>query len=478
MSRLLAALLVSVTFLAAGCLEDGSQTDAAKSGSKAFGKDGRRLVADLFAGPALWKDPQNAPHPAYGWPTLSSPVEGMETSPFWKPIPAAPLPKPIAGLQAVAQSPQDVRKAAGIAVFGSLVVVPGYGADTAVLDISDPAKPTVLSKFKQQEGLGNHRGATIIAYPDGRLVTVISTGTGLDVWDITNPSMPEGLPIIKPDAQFRSHKVGVIPGTPIVVNAASRGGGSAGGNPTTATGVTEMFDLSDPENPVRLPDFKNGYSCHHVYFWNDVEAKKFRGICAGSQMAQLWDTADPKDPKVIVSVPIPHGMSGQDRQSGPMMPWAHYAGLSIDGKILIVGDENGGGSNPPGCVAEVRTPAGSVSTPIGALWFYDVTNEKNPRLLGWYSPLNDPRVKAAPATSCTAHHGRIVPAEGRHMIAMSFYGAGVVLVDFTGIGTPGQPLAKVVDQFAQGSDTWETWYNQGYLFTGDLVRGVDVLKFK
>ena len=475
MSRILAVLLVSVTFLASGCLDDGSESDAAKARAKALGQDGRRLVEDLFAGAALWNDPQNAPHPAYGWPTLSSPAEMTDMPTLWKPIAPAALPNPIRGLEVVGQSPPDVRKGAGVAVFGSLAVVPGYGADSAVLDISDPAKPAVLGKFKPQEGLTNHRGATIIAYPDGRLVTVISTGRGLDVVDITNPTMPEGLSTIK----IPSHKVGVIPGTPIVYNAASRGGGPNGGTPGGGTGITEIYDLSDPENPVHVQNWTNGYSCHHVYFWNDVAAKKFRGVCAGSQMAQIWDTADPKNPKVIVSVPIPHGISDQQRPGGvPMMPWAHYGGLSIDGKILIVGDENGGGSSPPGCVAEVRTPQGSVSTPIGALWFYDVTNEKSPKLLGWYSPLNDPRMKATPTTSCTAHHGRIVPAQGRNMIAMSFYGAGVVLVDFTGIGTPGQPLAKVVDQYAQGSDTWETWYNQGYLFTGDLVRGVDVLKFR
>lgn len=64
------------------------------------------------------------------------------------------------------------------------------------------------------------------------------------------------------------------------------------------------------------------------------------------------------------------------------------------------------------------------------------------------------------------------------MVAMSFYGAGVVLVDFTGIDFGRGMLPRVVDQWAQGSDTWETWYYNGYLFTGDLARGLDVLKFR
>ena len=61
---------------------------------------------------------------------------------------------------------------------------------------------------------------------------------------------------------------------------------------------------------------------------------------------------------------------------------------------------------------------------------------------------------------------------------MSYYQDGVILIDFTGIGTPGGPLPHVVDEWAEGSDTWETWYDQGYLFTGDLARGMDVLTLK
>ena len=55
---------------------------------------------------------------------------------------------------------------------------------------------------------------------------------------------------------------------------------------------------------------------------------------------------------------------------------------------------------------------------------------------------------------------------------MSFYGAGVVLLDFS---DPMMP--KMVDQFTEASNTWETWYYNGYLFTGDLTRGMDVISF-
>jgi len=465
MARTLAiAFLLTTTTLLGGCLfptPNPTEGDALQD-------------LEFLAGAPLWADPQNTPHPAFGWPTLSSPPDASALPAFWQPIPAAALPNPIQGIDHLGQSPSDIRHGAGIALFGSLAVLPGFGRWSWILDVSDPANPKNLSTIYPQEGLSAHRGATVIAYPTGRLVTVISTGRGLDVWDITDPTNPQPLPPIL----LKSHKVAVVPGTPLVYNAPSGGGGQGvGQSDLTAKGYTQIFDLTDPAQPVLVKNWTNGFSCHHIYFWNNAAEGKYRGLCAGIQYTQIWDMTDPRDPHVIVSVPVHHGVAGTPSASASTVDFSHYAGLSLDGRILLVGDENGGGGTPPGCVASVDTPLGAVSTPVGALWFYDVSDEKNPRLLGWYSPLNDPRMKPEPGTSCTAHHGRLVPAPGRNMVAMSFYGAGVVLVDFTGVDFAEGRLPHVVDQWADKSDTWETWYNQGYLFTGDLVRGMDVFKF-
>ena len=436
----------------------------------------------LFAGKPLYVDPQNTPHPAFNWPTLAYPAAGPDVPALWKPIAASPLPMDITDLEHVAQT-EGVASGAGIALFGSLAVVPGYGAPTAVVDISDPTAPKVLSTFEPQDGLANHRGAAFIAYPTGQLAVVISTGSGVDVWDLTDPAAPQPLPPLVEDAlgnPVRSHKVGVIPGTPIVVNAAS-GGGSAS-DPAASTSVSMMWDLSDPSDPQPLPAFENGYSCHHVYFWNSLEENKSRGVCAGIQYTQIWDTSDPYHPTVIVSVPFGSGgtpLDASDRAVQFPASISHYAGLSLDGKVLLMGDESGGGGNPPGCVARVDVPGvGAVSVPIGAVWFYDVSDETDPQLLGWYSASQSDKLQTGgdPARSCTAHHGRLVPINGRDILAMSWYSAGVVVVDFTDVRNEGFTLPETVAQYADGSDTWETWYYNGYLFTGDLARGMDVVR--
>lgn len=456
------------TALAALALAACSASDPLSTSSLKATPKTNDTVGNLLAGPALWDDPQNTPHPMFNWPTLSSPPAGSKQQAVpahWQPVPARPLPNPITGLEHVAQA-EDVVSGAGMAAFGNIAVVPGFGDASSIVDLSDPAHPRALSHFG-----GEHRGAAIIAYPSGRLVAVFSTGSIIDVWDLSDPRRPRRLPSLQPVQG--SHKVGVVPGTPIVYNAASGGGGLPGGQIGQGTGVTEIFDLTDPDNPIHVQNFANGYSCHHVYFWNRPEQNKFRAICAGLEYTQLWDTADPRNPSVIVSVPVHHGVAGTPSGSVPFEAFSHYAGLNRDGTVLLVGDENGGGGLPPGCVASVSTDAGGVSVPVGAVWFYDVSTETSPLLMGWYSAMNDPQIKSA-TSSCTAHHGRLVPdPQGRDLLVMAFYGAGVILVDFS-IPT----LAHAIGQFAEGSNTWEAWYHNGYIITGDLARGLDVLTFK
>lgn len=447
--RALAPLALALALALSGCVAPSATQLDREAASSAT------VVASATP---LWNDPQNTPHPAFGWPTLVNPAEGADVPAWWAPIPAAKLPDPITGIEHLVQTP-NVTKGGGIALFGSLAVVPGYGDPSHVVDISDPAAPKILGSF--EPGSSAHRGAAIVAFPDGRLVTAISTGFGFETWDITDPTNPEMLASV--EAPRGGHKIGIVPGTPILYNANSNGGESfTAFRPAQGEGATEIYDLTDPAKPVLLQEFANGFGCHHIYFWN--AADKARATCAGIEFAQIWDTTDPRAPEVIVSVPIPLGHPEAPSLSPvPFTPWAHFAILNDDGTVLVVGDELGGGGVPPGCTAP--------RAPTGALWFYDVSDETNPQVLGWFSPGHHLEPDNAMA-SCTAHHGRLVPTpDGRDLLAMSFYGAGVVLVDFT------QPrAAMMVDQFKDHSDTWETWYYNGYLFTGDLLRGMDVLK--
>ena len=471
MKLLLAGLLAAAMLAGCATSETGPEptTTSAPLGDYAVGP------GPYMAGPALWDDPQNFPHPKWGWATLSSPSL-VVPNPSWAPINNT-MPASITGFEHLAQA-SEVTQGAGIAVFGSLVFVPGEGAGSWVVDISDPAHPNVLSTNDSPD-----RGCAIVAYPDGRLVAVCSAGGGFDMVEMTDPR--QSVIINHTDAPTGGHKLGVVPGTPILYNAGSSGGeplpnpvfgpGLCNVSIDQCVGSTEVYNLTDPEHPVLVQQFQNGLSCHHIFFWNSLT--KQRAICAGIQYTQIWDTADPENPRVIVNVPVHHGVAGTPSAMLSIAAFSHTAGLSRDGTILYVGDENMGGGLPPGCLIGTELGAGegadvgNVGTPIGATWFYDVSTETSPLLAGYFSP---PRYPEVPSLgSCTTHHGRLVPdPQGRDLLAMSYYNDGVILIDFTGIGAG--TLPKQIAQFHDGTNTWETWYYNGHLITGDLARGMDV----
>lgn len=459
----LTAVALSLSTILAGCI--GADTD--------LGDPTNELPGGLFArGEPLWHAPQDFPHPAFGWGTLTNPPEGADVPDWWKPIPAVDLPETITGLSHLTAGKDVVPHGGGFAAFGSLISMPTFWEDTYILDISDPGAPEVLSVIEKST-----RGAVMIPYPDGRLVTVYATSNDLLVYDITDPTQPKDLFTIEPTQG--SHKLGVVPGTPIVYNAASSGGGNAAESivPDMAKGVTEIYDLTDPENPVHVMDFENGYSCHHVYFHIDAAEGLYYAICAGKAMTQIWDITDPLAPVVVSNVTHPLGEPFPSL-GGTTATFSHFSILNKDASILIVGDEPGGGQLAA-CDVYLEIGDMSFSGPMGNLWFYDITDLENPTLVGWYSPTNHFPTNP-PSTEqggplegiagCTAHHGRLIPdPEGRDIIAMPFYGAGTVLVDFT---DPANPIQ--MDQFNDNTNTWEVWYYNGYLFTGDLSRGMDV----
>ena len=403
----------------------------------------------------LWDDPQNAPHPAYNWPTLTHPPVGGDAPPWWQTVPAAELPETIEGV-ALQKRAQSVPSGAGIAVFGRLAIVPGFSTDTSLVDLSNPELPTLLSTIA-----GRHRGA--VAIPDattGRLTAVFATASTLEAWDITDPREPDFLSSVAPLGG--SHKVGVVPGTPIVYNANSDGSGAR----------ISIYDYSDPADPQKVQDFASGYGCHHIYFW--VTLAKQRAICAGVEATQLFDIADPAHPEVVLTVPVHHGQQGLPSTGVVPVTFSHFAILSRDGNTLIVGDETGGGI-APACDAHAEAAGKSVSGAAGNLYFYDIRGEDHATLQGWFNPGAHYTSQLRLPGSCTAHHGRLMPdpAGERDLMVMGFYNGGVVVIDFSDRANP-----LLVDQWTgNGANVWEAWYVNGWVVTGDLNRGLDVLRF-
>ncbi|MEA3144517.1 MAG: hypothetical protein QOG31_1841 [Thermoplasmata archaeon] len=401
--------------------------------------------------------------------------------------PSFPSPQPpnVQHLTFVAQL-KDASGAAwptgsGNYVLGDYVFGSALNKGFFIANVSDPAHPTLAYNTPADSETPYARKAEVMAHPDGRRTLVLASGGKgiVNFWDVSNPSRPEFR--AKLDVKANNHNVAVVPGTELVFNAPSSGGG--GQVPGSSDGVAknDLIDAHDPANPVSLGRF-GGYGCHGITFHGTFGAPKFRAYCAGVGATEIWDLdhLDPKAEGFGIKV-----LGTVGKADNPLIGAGglhHLAAGNADGTVLIIGDEFSGGGQPGACLAS--DPATGQSTPLGALWFYDVKDEANPVLRGHVTPPTMPPQSppspvpplpvdpfdGTPGAGCTAHFGTLVPGEQKFVIA--WYNAGVLLIDFTDPAAP-----KVLDQYrAPGIDTWNARAWNGYVFTGDIGRGMDVLK--
>jgi len=393
----------------------------------------------------------------------TSTAEAMATASWARAIPAT-----ITGLEPVALTPvaDQADSGAGIWVDGDLAYVSGLNSGFHVIDVSKPDAPKVVGQISGDDVYS--RDADLIQYPDGTKVVVLATQSGgMTFVDVSDPTMPEILSIVDINP---NHNLAVVPGTHVVYNSPSNGAG----NPN------EIVDASDPRDPKVVGEFGD-HGCHDTSFYVDETQGKARAYCAGVAASEIWDIADPLKPQLIATVSNP--CMDRTVRGSNCRGLHHSAFVNDDATILMLGDEFMGGGGP-GCQAHVETGDGSVSSPIGALWFYDLTDEANPELLGWFAPTIplerhlaavlgvDPTnpAGAARGVSCTSHFGQAVP--GHDLVVMGWYNAGVLLIDFS---DPAEP--RQVDQWLGGGSAWDARIHNGYIFTGDINYGLEVLTF-
>lgn len=460
--------LVMVTAGLAGCIGPGEE-----AGPQSVGDGGPLEI--LPSQGQLFEEPGSNVHPGFGLPTYTTiPTDLPEGAPsFWEPIEANNFSVDDIGIDHLAEDPDDVVSyGTGIAVWGELVVIPGRSTESAwIVSIQDPEDPELVSEFD-----AGGRDVEILGFPDGTLFAVFATDQSVvPIWDITDPENPVEAAVIEPDRG--SHNVAIVPGTPILYNSAGTGGGDMGNIPGEGSEGTAIYDLSDPYNPELVLDFDNGYSCHDIKLSLWPSDDKYRAYCAGYDVSQIWDIADPADPEVIVNVPVHHGVEDLPSTSSTPERFSHLAMSNADGTVLIVGDETGGGGLPACDAAATQGPV-TASGPLGNLYFYDISDEENPMFMGQLSADHPAFMTDQVAedheratASCTAHFGQLIPSEDRDLLAVAFYAPGVVIVDFT------DPMnAQIVEQWStDDATTWDVWFYNGYLITGDITRGMDVL---
>lgn len=350
-----------------------------------------------------------------------------------------------------------------------------------IIDIADPAKPKVVGHFKC---LGSQNdvavlGSIVVMSVDGRRQSTKcdapSGGTteGVRIVDISNLARPKQIAFVQTSCGSHTHTL--VPDTAngrVLVYVAS----GAPGYRTEATNgpdpkcnrashglsvVSVPLDrpaaakvVSTSPIPKEGPPELASVGCHDITVF--LERKLAAGACLDE--SQIWDISDPLKPKMLSRIPT---------DALRPIDIHHSAGFSWDGKTLVIGDEAGGYSGPA-CI--------SGHDPLGALWFFDITDPRNPVQKGYFS-LPRPRVYA-----CTAHNYNIVPVQGRNILVGGFYTGGITVVDFTDPSAPQEighywnfgPALRNQYGVEAGSEVWSAYWYNGHIYGSDLGRGLDV----
>jgi hypothetical protein len=317
----------------------------------------------------------------------------------------------------------------------------GQDAGLRIFDISDPEHPALLSWLPcpgSQNDVGVWRDTVVLGmHESGNQPGCTGSGHGgLRIVDATDPGDPHEVSFVDIETGG-THTVTIVGDTGYVY--ANPGG--IGTSP--AEMATTIVDIRDPAHPNVAGTFTppGSTGCHDVNVVGD------RAYCAGSQATQIWDVSDPLHPSVISAI------------VNPLIFFHHTALPTPDGTTLVIADEAFG--------AHVCEPTGH--SPTGAYWFYDISNEAAPVLKGYISQTQITSVETIFSDWCTSHNFNFVPET--HLMVSAAYIGGTTVMD---ISNPTVPtiVGWIIPDRAW---TWSSYYHDGYIYTGDMRRGFDVL---
>src|SRR3954454_13559194 len=391
------------------------------------------------------------------------------TAPGLRATAIAPEPQPMTGegenMKLVANVPmvgdESSPAASDIELAGDYAFVGSYGEGMVVVDISDPTHPARAGKCDCPGGQND-----IQLSPDARYaVMAIDTKSndchpnqeGSVVLDIADPAHPKEIAFIP--IAVGSHN-DTLDWPYLYVD-----------NYPTSYHKLEVFSLREPSAPKKVGQYDFGASTDGIHdsFVDHRPDGRDLLYAASIGHTDVLDVTDPTQPKLIV------------RFADPAISISHQAEPNFDRSLLLVTDEFlGGNTGPPACggtQAPVQLPAlPETGRPndIGALHFFALNPDgsvKNNGADGKVATFNTPTQPNDPQRGCTIHVFWQAPNENR--LVTAWYGRGSRVVDFAD-----PTAAKQLGYFIPtNADTWAAKPHNGYIFTRDIVRGMDVLQY-
>gem|GEM_PF-2669156 len=186
--------------------------------------------------------------------------------------------------------------------------------------------------------------------------------------------------------------------------------------------------------------------------------------CSGLGRWVLLNVERPADPKVYSMV------------NNARIELDHSAAFSWDGKVAVIGDEHAGAAGGGGCSTNSQSP-------VGAMWFYDIRNPRNPILRGHHSLPRVPIPDSAEESErfrCTTHNYNILPTKDRdrYLAAVPYYMGGVAVVNFSNPSKPREAGFFLPEVRGTLPDMWSGYWYNGKIFTNEHASQLGVSIFE
>ena len=362
--------------------------------------------------------------------------------------------------------------------------VPGSGGITAI-NIANPEQPFVAGLFDCAGGQNDPQLS-----PDGRyMVMAIETRNNhchpgeegtvvLSLEDPANPREIAFLPIFDQAGAYVGSHNNTLDWPYLYIDQY-----------VARYNRIDIFDLSNPAAPVKLPGIQYGAparpefsttSPHDLIVDHRPDGKDYLYASSGNQTSDVIDVTNPRNPRIV------------QRLVDPAVTFAHQSEPNHDRSLALITDEYRGGGESRACgkTSTDGSPRDPAPTPgsndrnnLGALYLYktkadgtlESTATGNPVVAGTYNlPLQnggiDPNLGQG-AQGCTIHIYWQAPDEDR--IVVSWYGKGIRVADFS----DPKRTRELGWYIPTSANTWSAKPHNGYIFTGDIERGFDVLRY-
>ncbi len=348
-----------------------------------------------------------------------------------------------------------------------------------VYDISEPESPAVVSEVLCPGGQGDVSVSGDLVYfsvdypraSDECGAPAVPTTDpdgfeGVRVFDISDKANPQYVAAVGTDCG--SHTNTLVPGKDgehdyVYVSSYSPSAAFPNCQPPHDKISVIEIPVDNPSEaalvsePVLFPDGGNRTTtgCHDITAYPEIDLAA--GACMGDGI--LMDISDPANPVVTEVV-----------QDSNFAFW-HSATFTNDAGTVIFTDELGGGGGAI-CTDEYGEERGANA-------IYTIGGTDEAPTLDFESYYKIPRVQSD-TENCVAHNGSLIPVPGQSFFVQSWYQGGVSVIDFNDPKNPREigyfDRAPIDEDNLVLGGSWSAYYYNGYVYSSDITRGLDVIK--